>query len=104
MDNLFLKYKNYKPIFNIVARVLQYAVTQGYIEENQKSVWLYQSQVHVKNSLQKNAPKPFIILQEVKKLIDCLDDHQHLMWRAFFRLLIYTGIRRGEALALGGKM
>lgn len=42
----------------------------------------------------------FYTKEELKKFLDCLEKENNYMVFAFFRLLAYSGMRKGEALAL----
>lgn len=92
------KYKKHKKIFNYLKRVLQYGVTLDYIQSNPCS------RVAIpKKKLQYDSPqreKDFYSKDELELFFNCLQQEDSLKWLCFFRILAFTGLRRGEALAL----
>lgn len=42
----------------------------------------------------------FYSTEELKHFFSCLEDYGNLKFNAFFRILAFTGMRKGEALAL----
>lgn len=88
-----LKHKtNGKHLFNEAKRVYQFAVRMDIVNKNPFNNVI----------LPKFKPKvirdEYLTVKEVHALLDYLKDD--LYWYTAFRLLIYTGIRRGELLAL----
>lgn len=78
--------------FNQAKRIITYSKKMGYTKENP-----------FENVIEPNFKKSktminFLTPEEIQKLLDYFKDD--LYWHTLFRLMIYTGIRRGEALAL----
>lgn len=78
--------------FNQAKKVAVYAQKMGYIKENPFNNVIEPK--FKKGTVQKN----YLEIDEVKKLLDYYKDN--LYWHTLFRLMIFTGIRRGEVLSL----
>ncbi len=88
-------FKNVKPIKNYTSRVFKFAIQNSYIKEN---------------------PCEFVIVPKISEKVDKIEnffEKEELLeflnyakqdlshkWYTYLRLLAYTGIRRGEGLAL----
>lgn len=94
------RFKKYKMIYNYTKSVLRYAFQQGYIVENPTL------KVRVpKKSIVKveKKTKDYYNRTELQELLSLLGKEQSVKWYTLFRLLAFTGIRRGELLALTWK-
>lgn len=84
---------------NYSSRVFDYAITSlGLMTYNPMD------RVHVPK--RKNSPKReinFYTKEELKVFLDCTKREINAMWHPFFRLLAFSGARRGEAMALQWK-
>lgn len=92
------KYKKYKYYYNLAVRILQYAMIQGYIKENPKSKVSTK-----KKKLSYDAEHggiKFYTKDQLRSFLKYLESNNDTRWHCFFRLLAFTGIRKGEALAL----
>ena len=87
-----MEYVKGRMFFNQASRVMKYALNLGYITENP-----FDKVLHPKYKESKVCYN-FLEANEVNMLLDYFQDN--LYWYCAFRLLIYTGIRRGELLAL----
>ncbi len=86
--------KNYKKLKCYTSKVFDYALKHGYIAKNNvKLVTLPKPKVEKKKLNYLNKEELNIFLKTAKEVLD-------LEWYAFMRLLAFSGIRRGEALAL----
>lgn len=92
------KYSRYKKLFNYTCKVLNYAVKQEYIKQSP------QSKVTIPTKkVERGKPKPtkdFYTKDELESFMTILETEDSYKWITFFRILAFTGIRRGEALAL----
>lgn len=81
-----------KEYFNQANRIMDFAIKMEYIKTNPfDNVFL--------PDFKKSTKKiDFLEAEEIFKLLDYFEDN--LYWYCLFRVLIYTGIRRGEILAL----
>lgn len=86
--------------FRLLDSVLEYAVTCGYLPENPTGKLRKQDKPKV------HAKEPdFLSAEEVKAFLNALesDREMSLAWKTFFQLLLFGGLRRGEALAVTWK-
>lgn len=83
---------NGKQIFNQAKRVHEYAVKMDIADKNPFN------NVILPKFKEKKVMTNFLTTNEVKTLLDYIESD--LYWYCAFRLLIYTGLRRGELLAL----
>lgn len=90
------KYKNFKKMINYTFAVFSYALKMGYINSNPKDKFTMPKK---KQELKDDAWK-YYTREEVHVLFDYLEKENSLEWVVFFRLLAFTGIRKGECLAL----
>lgn len=89
-----LKLKNYasgKEIFNRASAIMNYAIKIGVIEKNPfDNVEMPRFKKHIKH-------ESYLEVEDINKLLNIIDDYINY---CAFRVLIYTGLRRGELLAL----
>lgn len=85
-------YTHGRRIFNQAKRVYDFAIKMGQADKNP-----FNNVITPKFKESKQIVN-FLEIEEVQKLLDYIKPD--LYWYAIFRLLIYTGIRRGELLAL----
>lgn len=90
------KYKNFKKMINYTFAVFSYALKMGYINSNPKDKFTMPKK---KQELKDDAWK-YYTREEVHLLFEYLEKENSLEWLVFFRLLAFTGIRKGECLAL----
>lgn len=90
------KYKNFKKMINYTFAVFSYALKMGYINSNPKDKFTMPKK---KQELKDDAWK-YYTREEVHTLFEYLEKEKSLEWLVFFRLLAFTGIRKGECLAL----
>src|SRR5699024_6343477 len=88
--------EKYRTIYNYAVKILDYAGQRRYIKENPKDF----ENVPKPKRIRKDLKKKFYSREELKQFMKALDKENMPMWNMFFRLLAYTGLRRGEALAL----
>ena len=82
----------------ITQQVFDFAIKLNLISDNpMKKVRLPKKKAQV---LEINK---FYSTEELKKFFSCLEDYGNLKFNAFFRILAFTGMRKGEALALTWK-
>lgn len=92
------EFKQWKMLYNYLIRLLDYAVIHGYMKENIKP----------KLSIRKNKIKydtehdgiKYYSRSQLKTLLDYIKSTNNTRWYCYFRVLAFTGMRKGEALAL----
>lgn len=87
---------NYKRWYNYVSSVMDYAVRQGYMSKNPaKAVVLPHH-----DDLAGDKPENFWTKEQMNHFFACIDQENHFDVFIMFRVLAFTGVRRGELLAL----
>ena len=92
----FAKYKNYKKIINYNFSVLAYALRMGYIHVNHKDRFVMPKKIRVR----KDESMSYYTKDELIELLKYIKQDTSIEWLSFFRLLSFTGMRKGECLAL----
>lgn len=87
---------NYKRWFNYVSSVFEYAIKQGYISESPTKRVTIPKKQEEWGEKQEN----FWNKDQLKQFFNRLDPDKKLEQYTLFRVLAFTGIRRGECLAL----
>ena len=80
--------------YNALRNILGYAKRMRYIKENPCDYLTMKEKPH-----KEKKQVDFLSPDETRRFISCLED-EPLFWKAFMNVLITTGLRRGEALAL----
>lgn len=89
------KFVRYRELYRKASRVYDYAYKVGLIQiENPFE------RVIMPNKRQMKEKTVFLEKKELNSLLEAFEKEKNYKWYAFFRLLAYTGMRRGEALAL----
>lgn len=89
--------QEYRKVFNKFNRVLKYAYKLKYIKDNPCDFVILPSKPLVKH---KKETLDFYTREQLETFMNCLSEMNTRKWEAFFRILAFTGLRRGEALAL----
>lgn len=91
--------RNYKHFFNEVARIFDYAVRLKIIKDNPTNAVIRPrpSQQAGKRKAEKDF---YYTKQELSTFLECLYDMDDFQPYTFFRVLSFTGMRKGELLAL----
>lgn len=89
--NSLTSYATGKKIYDYAKSVMEYAFKLSLIKENPFDKVIIPQFKKYKKHIN------YLDKEEVKKLMEVIDDE---MWYAYFRLLIYAGLRKSEALAL----
>lgn len=94
-ENMSKAYKNYRKNYGYAVRVYDYALTIGLVSSPNP----FKRIIYPKNDTSAK-PTPYMEKEELIKLLECIKETGHADWYAFFRLMAYSGMRRGEILAL----
>jgi len=93
-------YTKYRVMRNYTARVLDYAVTLGLLRDNpMKKITLPKRKQVVDEEQSEN----FYTKEELLYFLSCVKSDGINRWYTLFRLLAFSGMRKGEALALEWK-
>ena len=85
---------SFKPWFNYTNAIFKYAILQGYIKDNPCT------RVTMPKKLDKEDVINFWDKDQLKTFFNCIDPVNDLEKYTLFRVLAFTGIRRGECLSL----
>lgn len=85
---------SFKPWFNYTSAIFKYAILQGYISDNPCT------RVTMPKKLDKEDVINFWDKDQLKTFFNCIDPVNDLEKYTLFRVLAFTGIRRGECLSL----
>lgn len=92
------KYKKHKLFYNQAVRILDYAYKKGYIQANPKEkVLTEKKKIHYDS--EQDAFEIYT-KDQLQQFLNYLKSNNDDRWHCFFRLLAFTGMRKGEALAL----
>lgn len=97
VDDWSNKLKNFKMVKAYAAKVINFAMKREYIKSNPFTL-IEMPKKRVQNVQQKF--ENFYTKEELIEFLSCLEKEDNYKAFAFFRLLAYTGMRKGEALAL----
>lgn len=89
-------YTSYKKLWSYVKTIFKYAIQLGYINKNVAEFVKYPKDNH------EHIKYNFYTAKELQQFLKCVDDKykDRLKVRAFFRTLAFSGMRKGEILAL----
>ena len=92
------RYANYKKMYWRMLKPFEYALKHGYIH------FRIEDRITIpKDKRIKADKKQFYTKDELQELLSCMEQNIKPIWYVFFRLLAFTGMRKGEALALTWK-
>lgn len=113
VNNLNKKLTSYRQIYNYARNIMFYAYNQDYIHQNvtekvaipknKKKINYPSERVAYNNKPMIKKPENFYTRSELQQFLSLIDNNKDRQWYTFFRLLAFTGIRKGEALALTWK-
>ncbi len=90
-------YSDVKPLRNYTRKVFRFAIQNKYIKENPcEFVMIPKKEVII----QENKIENYFEKEELLEFLKYVEKDLPFMWYAYFRLIAYSGIRRGESLAL----
>lgn len=101
INQWFKKMKHYKITNNYFQLVFKYAISLGIVSDNPAS----KVTIPVRNTRVDEETKlpNFYSREELKTFFDCLEQENNPKYYALFRVLAFTGARKGEILALTWK-
>ncbi|WP_318616759.1 site-specific integrase [Sporosarcina sp. YIM B06819] len=101
VDEWAVKLKRFRMVKSYAAKVLDFAINHGYIQTNPftgVNMPANASKKIIEND--EYEAENFYSREQLKEFLSCLEQESNYKAYAFFRLLSYSGIRKGEALAL----
>lgn len=97
------KLKKYRVIKSYAAKVLDFAIKRGYLQTNPFALVDMPKPKQAPLELTKDVEENFYTREQLKEFLRCLEKENNPKVYTFFRLLAYSGMRKGEALALQWK-
>ena len=95
LNDWYKRYTNYKKMYWRMLKPFKYALKQDYIQ------FRMEDRITVpKDKRSKKEKKEFYTKDELQQILSCMEKNSPLLWYTFFRLLAFTGARKGEALSL----
>jgi len=92
------KFAQYRKVYNYCCKVFDYAVLHGFIEYNPKQRVVVPT-IKLDYGIKKRE-KLFYSKDELKAFLNAVKESSSFQWFAFFRLLAFSGMRKGEMHAL----
>ena len=89
-----------KTMTNYVKRILDYAINLGMIKDNPMKKVI---QPRISEDITEGRKISFYEKEDLEKFLNGVKEHPNPRWFPLFRLLAFTGMRKGEALALQWK-
>ncbi|MEX3746513.1 tyrosine-type recombinase/integrase [Lysinibacillus xylanilyticus] len=94
------KLKNFRMVKAYASKVLDFAIRYDYIQKNPFSLVEIANNRKQAVSGSEDAVENFYTKEQLTEFLNCLEKENNYQAYALFRLLAYSGIRKGEALAL----
>lgn len=98
VNEWFNKLKKFRMVKAYASKILDYAITLGVITSNPMK--LVTMPVNIEQPLEEDAEVNFYTREELKVFLECFEKESNFKAYTLFRLLAYSGMRKGEALAL----
>jgi len=97
------KLKKYRVIKSYAAKVLDFAIKRGYLQTNPFTLVDTPKPKQAPFELTKDVEENFYTREQLNEFLGYLKEENNPKVYTFFRLLAYSGMRKGEALALQWK-
>ncbi|MCK1989361.1 site-specific integrase [Lysinibacillus fusiformis] len=94
-----MKLKNFRMVKSYAAKVLVFAMKRGYIQQNPFTL-IDMPKSQKKPSPSAEVPENFYTKDQLNTFLSCLEKETNFKAYTFFRLLAFSGMRKGEAFAL----
>lgn len=102
VDEWASKLKKYRMVKAYASKVVDFAIKRGYIKSNPFS--LVEMPKKLKRvSIDDEEPENFYTKEQLIEFLRCMEQENNFKAYVLFRLLSYSGMRKGEALALTWK-
>jgi len=92
------KFTKYKDFFRLISSVFQYAIRLGLVHDDPTKRVIIPKNKHIQDMTLN-----YFTVDELRKFFGYLDSDKYPKRATFFRVLAFTGMRKGEALALTWK-
>lgn len=95
VNHWYSTYTEASRLTNIVSRIFQFAINQGFCRDNPML-----KTIRPKNTHKKSYDAPFYEKEELQQFLKAVKENELFRDYALFRVLAFTGLRRGELLGL----
>lgn len=92
--------KKFRMVKSYAAKVLDFAIKRGYIQTNPFNLVDMPTALKKKQASVEEKKENFYTREELNEFLSCLKKEDNVKAYVLFHLLSYTGMRKGEALAL----
>ncbi|MGM7556957.1 tyrosine-type recombinase/integrase [Aerococcus christensenii] len=99
INDWYKHYVSYKKMYMYLKNLINYAILQGYLVVNPCNKVKVPKAKKIEKEFS-NRDANFYTKEQLEQVLSLLKSKAPLKWFCFFRLLAYSGLRRGEALAL----
>lgn len=103
LNNWATQLKNFLKVKAYASKVLDFAIKRDYIRVNPFSLTDNPTYQKRKNLHEEDVVENFYTRKNLTKFLKCVEKEDNYKAYAFFRLLSFSGMRKGEALALTWK-
>ncbi|RSK28523.1 site-specific integrase [Bacillus sp. HMF5848] len=103
IDDWASKVKKYRMIKSYASKVIDFAIKRGYIEKNPFTLVEMPKQLKKIRLDDHEELENFYTKEQLIEFLTCMEQESNFKAYAFFQLLAYSGMRKGEALALTWK-
>ncbi|KQL33339.1 site-specific integrase [Psychrobacillus sp. FJAT-21963] len=101
LDEWASKLKKFRMVKAYAAKVLNFAIKRGYIQTNPFAYVDLPTNISKKfGGADEDEPENFYTREQLREFLSCLERENNHKAYVLFRLLAFSGMRRGEALAL----
>lgn len=100
VNEWFGKLKNFRMVKAYAAKVMDFAIKRGYIQTNPFSFVDMPKPKRVFSDVEEDQIENFYTREELVEFLSCLKKENNIKAYTLFRLLAFSGTRKGEVLAL----
>lgn len=100
VDEWATKLKKFRTVKSYAAKVLDFAIKRGYLHSNPFTLVEMPTKKRKSVEVNEEVEGNFYTRDQLVKFLSCVEKETNFKAYAFFRLLSYSGMRKGEALAL----
>lgn len=94
------KLKKFRTVKSYASKVVDFAVKRGYITTNSFKLVEMPKKLKKINIEDEEEPENFYTKEQLNEFLNCLEQENNFKAFVLFQLLAYSGMRKGEALAL----
>jgi integrase len=102
LDEWASKLKNFRMVKAYASKVVDFAIKRGYVKTNYFTL-VEMPKKNKKVSVEENETENFYTKEQLKTFLKFMEQENNFKAYVLFRLLSYSGMRKGEALALTWK-